>query len=350
MKRLTAVFLILLVFFSLSGNRVHAQQMSNSRIVEGVVKEIKDKNVTVEIKTDPLKGKTFQVKDQTVKTVKELHYRVGETVILTYSKNPDGTELFYITDYDRKTPLFLLFILFALTTLLIARKKGLASLVGMALSFFVIGRFIIPNILIGSDPLTITFLGSLVIIPLSFYLAHGINRKTTIAIASTLLTLILTSVLAYFFILFTRLTGFDTEEALFLNMFQNGAINAKSLLLAGIMIGLLAVLDDITISQTSVVERLKMANPRFTRSELYHHAMEIGKDHIASLVNTLILVYTSASLPLFLLFYNTPTPVGLIVNQEMVAAEIVRTLVSSIGIIAAVPVSTYLACVFEKNS
>lgn len=171
-----------------------------------------------------------------------------------------------------------------------------------------------------------------------------------IAIAGTLIALTITGILANISVEAAKLTGFASEEAGFLHAINLGIINIRGLLLAGIIIGVLGVLDDITVSQSSIVQALKKANPQFTPSELYRRAMIVGKDHIASMVNTLVLVYTGAALPLLLLFIDNPHPFLEIVNYEIIADEVVRTLVGSIGLMLAVPITTLIAAVSnEKN-
>lgn len=278
-----------------------------------------------------------------------IRFQTGDAVMLSQVKDAAGNDAYYIVDYVRTPGLLTLFIVFLIFVLLIGRWKGLFAAVGMILSFIIISQFIIPQILLGNDPILISLMGSLFIIPLTFYVSHGVSRTTHVAVVATFITLIITGILAYAAVDLAKLTGYAAEEASFLQLLTGGSINIKSLLLAGIIIGTLGVLDDITISQSGIVERLAVANPKYTVRKLYHEAMVLGRDHIASLVNTLILVYTGAALPLFLLFYNSKTTLALAVNQEIVATEIVRTLVSSIGIIAAVPITTFLAAWYRKH-
>jgi uncharacterized membrane protein len=187
------------------------------------------------------------------------------------------------------------------------------------------------------------------IIPVTFYVTHGVSRTTTVAVAGTIAALILTGLLSYIFVEMTKLTGFAAEEASYLELMKGGAINIKSLLLAGIIISALGVLDDVTISQAGIVDKLAEANSKYNMKQLYRHSISLGRDHIASLVNTLILVYAGASLPLFILFYDSRVAVSTTLSQEVVATEIVRTLVTSIGVISAVPITTFLACWYKRR-
>lgn len=367
MKRtllLLIVALCLGVFlqFSLFLAPVRAQSIKQPTLVEASVLNIRNtksrntqnggfvKQVTIKIVSGDLRDKVFTVEDNNFQTPSELKYNKGDHVIITLSQGPDGKNNLLITDVDRKPMLLLLLFLFITAILWVARWQGVSSIIGMAISFFVISTIIIPQIMAGNDPLFITFFGALIIIPSTYYLSHGFNKKTTLAIVGTLITLLLTIGLAYLFTFLTKLTGFASEEAVYLqNNSLTGNIDIKSLLLAGIVIGSLAVLNDITISQTSTVESLLKANNKLSFKELYSHAMSVGRDHVASLVNTLVLVYVGASFPLVILFYNSPISFGLIANQEIIATEIVRTLVSSIGIVAAVPITTYLGCLFIRK-
>ncbi len=276
-------------------------------------------------------------------------YEVGDLVMVSWSKGVEGGDIFYITDYVRRNALFWLFVIFVLMVVMISRWQGVSSLLGMAVSFGVIFKFVLPRIAAGDDPVVVAILGSLVIIPATFLLSHGVNRKTWVAVAGTLIALVVTGVMASVFVKAANLTGFASEEAGFLQAYNPGLVNIKGILLAGIIIGVLGVLDDITVSQSGIVEQLKRANSKLKAGELYRQAMVVGKDHIASMVNTLILVYTGAALPLLLLFVDNPRPFVEIVNYEIIADEVVRTLVGSIGLMLAVPITTMIAALVVEE-
>jgi len=278
-----------------------------------------------------------------VQRIGEAKYQVGDRVVLSSIRDAAGNDTFYITDFVRRSPLLWLFLIFVLLTAVVGKWQGLSSLAGMGLSFLVIFKFILPQISAGRDPILIAIVGSLLIIPLTFYLSHGFNKKTTTAVLGTLIALTITGVLAKVFVNAAHLTGYASDEAAFLQVAKQGAMNIKGLLLAGIIIGVLGILDDITIAQAAVVAQLRRANPSLKSSQLFTRAMRVGQDHIASMVNTLILVYTGAALPLLLLFIDNPIPFSQVINYEIIAEEIVRTLVGSIGLITAVPITTFLA-------
>lgn len=277
-------------------------------------------------------------------------YKEGEKVLITGYKNERGEDIYYITDYIRTPQIAILFFIFLLLAVFIGKNKGFLSLVSMGISFLIIFLFLLPQIHAGKDPTIIAIISSIFIIPITFYLSHGFNKKTTIAILGTLISLIITGILAVLFVNATKLSGGAMEEALFLQGTNNTYFNLKGLLLAGIIIGTLGIMDDITISQTSIVFQLHDLKKDIKLNDLYKKSMALGKDHIASMINTLILVYAGASMPLLLLFLNESRSFTEIINLEAISTEIVRTLVGSIGLITAVPITTYLATLVAKRN
>lgn len=271
-------------------------------------------------------------------------YKTGTDIIVAGSKDSS----YYITGYNRVEPLAWLFVVFALVSVLVAKKNGLFSLLGLIFSFLIIFKVTLPMLLSGTNPILTSLLTVAIIAPVTFSLSHGIGGKTLTALIGTLSALFATALIALLFTSVTNLTGFGSEEAMFLQL-QAGDISIKGLLLCGIIIGTLGILDDVTISQASIVEELKRANVRLTPWDLYTRAMRVGRDHISSAVNTLVLVYTGASLPLLLLFIKSPLPTYALLSYDMIAEEIVTTLVSSVGLILAVPITTLIAAYRQTN-
>jgi uncharacterized membrane protein len=227
--------------------------------------------------------------------------------------------------------------------IVVNRFKGIRSLLSLFFSFIVIFFVALPILLQGYDPSLVIMLLALFIIPPTFYLTHGIKQKTHVAVAATVVSLIISSLLAITLINTMNLSGLATEEASFLSFERQDVINIRGLLLAGIILGLLGTLDDITVTQAGMTFTLKRNKPSLKFGKLFSEAMEIGQDHINSMVNTLVLVYTGASLPLLLLFINNPHPLSYVLSQEVVVEEVVRILVSSVGLIIAAPLTTFLA-------
>ena len=227
--------------------------------------------------------------------------------------------------------------------LTVGHWQGLTSLLGLAASFAVIFYYTLPQIAGGGEPITIVIISCLIIVPIIFILSHGFNKTTWVAMAGTILAMIITGLLIVFFVELAALTGLASEEAGFIIAQHGDLINMKNLLIAGMLFATLGVLDDVTISQAAIVEELKIANDNLGPWQLYRQAMKLGRDHIASMINTLILVYAGASFPLLLLFTYSAESLGLVLNLELIAEELVRTLTGSIGLIAAVPLTTVLA-------
>jgi uncharacterized membrane protein len=273
-----------------------------------------------------------------------VRYEPGDRVYLSRTVGPDGQEVFFIIDRDRSTPLLVVAFLFVVAILLLGRWKGLRALASLAITFAVLIWILVPRILAGANPVATAIVASFAIFTVTMLLTHGVGKLTAAAIAGTSVSLILTGLLAALFVRAASLTGLASEEAAFLQVVVGGqSINPQGLLLAGMIIGALGVLDDITVSQSSLVFELRRANPLLTGWELFASGVRVGRDHIAATVNTLVLAYAGAALPLLLLFTQLDQPLVQVVNREMVAEEIVRTLVGSLGLISAVPFTTGFA-------
>jgi len=269
--------------------------------------------------------------------------KVGDRVWLQPEVNPEGQRDYLVVARSRGRELAWALAAFIAVVVLVSQWHGVRALLGLGLSFLVVFAFIIPRIAAGGSPVGVTLLGLGVTMPVSYYLAHGLNRKTTVALLGSLLAMGFTGLLAQQMASATHLTGLASEEAAFVLGVYGRQIDVKALLLAGILISILGVLDDITVAQAAVVEQLVEASPEWQSEALVVRAMAVGRDHIASMVNTLVLVYAGSALPLLLLLTNRSLPLGYTVSFELVTEEIVRMLVTSIGLVAAVPVTTFLA-------
>lgn len=270
-------------------------------------------------------------------------YRAGDRVFVRQLQGADGTLGYELATRDRSFPLMLMAMLFVGLVLLAGGQRGARSLVGLGLSFVVIFWYVVPGVGAGQAPVWTALLGCGLAMPVTYYLSHGLNRKTTIALVGSLLGLGLTAVIAVGFVAGARLTGFSGSEAGFIQNLYGGVIDLRGLLLAGMIIGVLGVMDDITVAQAAIVEQLHDANSKLDAWQLYRRAMRVGQDHIASMVNTLMLVYAGAALPLLLLLTDQSLPLTYVLSQELISEEIVRMLVTSSGLVAAVPLTTLLA-------
>ncbi len=372
MKRIVCVllFLITIVFFvfprSIAAQEIASPQASLSaqfvqpveRYFRGKVSEVVSTGQTeiagytnfnqklkVQLQNGPQKGKIVDVDYGGVFNVSpQQKLQVGDAIVLTQTTQITGKTSYFVMDRYRLPAVTYIIVGFFLLIFLIGGKKGVNAFAGLIICVFVILKFIVPQILAGHDPLFISIAGSFIIMISTIFLAHGFSKKTGVALVSTFFTLMATGILAVLFVSLTRLSGLGTEDSYLLQFGPEG-LNLQGLLLGGIIIGTLGVLDDITTAQSAAIFELARANKKFSMTELFSRGMNIGREHVASLVNTLVLAYAGASLSLFILFVLNPTnqPYWVILNSELIIEELVRTLAGSIGLTLAVPLTTILA-------
>lgn len=291
------------------------------------------------------KGKELEIEHGGRFTLSESQkVKAGETVVMMKISTKD-TQDYLIIDKYRLDQILNILILFLLSVVILARWKGLGSIVGLAISLLIITGFIVPQILNGRDPVIISIIGSIATALITIYLAHGISTKTTTALVATMLTLTIAGIISKVFIDITNLTGFGSEDAYSLRFGTTSNINLKGLFLGGMIIGTLGILDDITTSLAASIYEIKKANSKISFQKLVRSGFTIGTEHVSSLVNTLVLAYAGASLPIFLFIVINPTqqPLWSILNSEMIAEEIIRTLSGSFALILAVPITVFLA-------
>ncbi|TKK87542.1 YibE/F family protein [Herbidospora galbida] len=251
----------------------------------------------------------------------------------------DGT--YAVSDHDRSSPLWLFGAAFALAVIAFGRWKGITALIGLAITFGLLLTFVLPAILAGQPPLLVAVVGAAAIMLIVLYVTHGVSVPTSVAVIGTLVSLALTGLLSLLAIDWTHLTGVSDDSSWLLG--TSHQINTQGLLLAGIIIGSLGVLDDVTVTQAATVAELAHANPGYTARQLYRAATRVGRAHIASVINTIVLAYAGASLPLLLLISVGNEPLGEVLAGPVVAQELVRSMVGTIGLVAAVPITTALA-------
>ena len=261
----------------------------------------------------------------------------------------DSNDYYFFVDRDRRTPLVWLAGLFALVVVALGRLRGALALVGMAVTVVVLIAFVAPSVLDGNDPVLVAIVAAAVIAFVSLYLTHGLNSHTTVALAGTLASLGLTLGLSRVFFGLAEFTGLATEEGLTLPLIA-GDVDLASLLLGGAIIGALGALDDVTVTQVATVAELRYRRPDLPRRELISSGIRVGREHIAATVNTLLLAYAGAGLPLVLLFAVSDQSLAMVANSELIAVEIVRTLCGSLGLVAAVPVTTVLAALVKAGA
>ncbi len=268
----------------------------------------------------------------------------GDEIVVANQTDPniDARFRFYFLDFQRTRALLLLAGIFAAAVILLGRLQGLRSLVALGIDAVILVGFTLPALLETSSPVLVAIVGSAGVATVTLYLTHGISHLSTVSLLGSLASLGLTGTLAWFFVEATNLTGLSNEDALYL-LAGNEAIDLRGILLAGMIIGTVGILDDVTVTQSSAVAELHDANPTMGATRLYRAALRVGRDHIGSTTNTLVFAYAGAALPLLMLLTQAQLDLSRALTSEIIAIEIVRALVGGIGLIAAVPITTTLA-------
>jgi uncharacterized membrane protein len=341
-------------FFS-SAQTIHQdlQGVWNAKVLE-VVSEKKQnvpgtdtetviQELQIEILEGERKGEVIELKNDFTPL------RENQKFFLSYLITIDGQELFAVRDIDRRGALLVLALFFVAVVILFGKKQGVRSIISLLASFAVIIYVLLPLLLLGYNPVVISVAVGSLILFVAIFFTHGFTFHSFMAFAGTALTIILTGILAFVSIELIELTGFFSDETVYLNFGTNGVLDFKGLLLGGMIIGVLGVLDDIAITQVSVVAELSKNASQLTTVQLFESAMRVGREHVGALVNTIVLAYAGVSLPLLLWFSQSEASFSTIINNEVFATEIVRTIVGSIGLIMAVPITTYLAVIFKNK-
>jgi uncharacterized membrane protein len=273
-------------------------------------------------------------------------FAVGDRVVLDYQPAADPEFRYAYADRQRRPLLLYVALAFAMVVILLGRMRGFAALIGLVATVFVLLQFVIPSILDGRSPVLIAVVGAAVIAYVALYSAHGFNRMTTVALLGTLAALGVTVLLSWFAVEAAAFTGLISDEAFILTV---AGIDPAGLILAGIVLGAIGAIDDVTVTQASAVWELNRVRPDLGRVTLFRHGLKVGRDHVASTVNTLLLAYAGAAMPLLIFFVLAEQSIGTVLNSEIVAVEAVRTLVGSIGLVASVPLTTWMAAVFASE-
>ncbi|MBY0539628.1 YibE/F family protein [Patescibacteria group bacterium] len=352
-----AVFLLLLTGFLVAPLYLYAEEISESYVTTELAKVI-----SIELQEErPVPGTDVRGLFQTLRAEILEGENAGAVVIVQndYLKLNTGekfyalhtvdtvtnTDTYAVSEPYRLDSLYFLLGLFVVAVFILGGKQGIRGLLALVISFCLIGYVLLPGILGGVSPLLVILGVTSLIVILGSYITHGFNRVTTSAVIGMVITLAITALLAHFSVIVSRLSGFVSDEAVYLNLNTGGTIDFSALLLGGILIGLLGVLYDAAIGQAVSVDEISHAAPEASRKELFSRAMRIGREHIGALVNTLAIAYVGVALPLLLLFYsvNSDSSILITLNREVFANEIVRMVVGSIGIMLAVPITTLVA-------
>lgn len=366
-KKFLPLLLFIILSLSIPAKKIKAQ--GQEVILEGVVTKIINEGeeiiagspvafqeLEIKITKGDKKNQSVLVKNSESSVVfsNSLEFRKyypGDRLRLSIITRESGETSVFINGKLKRPGIFLLIVIFIATVIVVGRVWGALFILGLLTSFLIIFKFLIPSIIKGIHPVFAAVVSSLIIIPTTFYISHGFNLKTHIGVLATLTSLVFTGFLATYFVGAVDLTGFASEEAGFLQVERRGSIDIRGLLLAGIIIGTLGILDDVTVGQSSVVEQItKSSKGSLSVQELFIKGMKVGQDHISSMVNTLVLVYSGSALPLLLLFFDSQKTFIDIIEYELIAEEIVRMLVGSIGLVLAAPLATFFAALmFSKK-
>jgi len=349
------LFIAFAVPFFVSAQEIHNdyQGTFHGKVVEIVDEEIREipgtgtehlfQTIRAKVLDGPKEGEIITIENDYLELDK------GDKFYFNYNIYIDGRESYGITNIDRKGSLLLLTFIFIGIIIAFGRWQGVRSLVALAGSFLAIIFILLPGILNGWNPLLASFLVAGGILFLAIFFTHGFNRESTVAYAGTMIAVVLAGLFAVFAVHITDLSGFASDETVYLNFNTGGTLNFTALLLGAFIIGFLGVLDDIAVTQAAVVSELFNSNPNMKRKEVYKRAMRVGREHVGALVNTLVLAYTGASLPLLLYFKIGPASFTTTINLEIFATEIVRIIVGSTGLILTVPIVTFLAVKYLKG-
>ncbi len=322
--------------------RVIEIEKEGRQSIAGTAAETTLQSIRAEILEGTMDGKIVSVEND------HLSLKKGETFYLRHITDAeDGSEYYSVDEPYRLPQLMMLSLAFMLCVFIFGGWQGFRGLISLAGSLLLIVYVLLPGVISGYSPLLIATGVSSLIMIVGSYVTHGFNRTTSSAVMGMIATVMITGILAYVSVRWTKLSGFGAEEVVYLNINSGGTIDVIGLLLGGIMIGLLGVLYDAAIGQAVSVEELLRIAPHVPKRKIFERAIRIGHEHIGALVNTLAIAYVGASLPLLLLFYMSPTGTLLTtVNREMFATEIVRTMIGSIGLVLAVPITTLISVWF----
>lgn len=316
---------------------------SGERLIPGTETTTSFQSIRAQVLDGPQSGEIITVEDD------YLQLNLGERFYYTHTVFINDTEAYGVLQRDRTQPLFLLVLVFAVAVIALSGWQGVRSLLALGASFAAIFTILLPSVLQGWNPLVMSVgIAALVLFGAIFF-THGLNRESAVAYGGTMIAVGITSLFAVIAVSITGLTGFASEGATALNINTRGTLDLTALLLGSIIIGVLGVLDDISVTQAAVVTELFGADRTLTRKLVFQKALRVGREHVGALVNTLVLAYTGAALPLLLYYYIAATDISMALSSELFATEIVRMIVGSIGLIMTVPIVTGLAVYFLKD-
>jgi uncharacterized membrane protein len=354
--------LLVIIFFSANiVSVVSAQEVLPDRrevvkakvtaVLDERVEIIETTNTQIEIQTIQAKILRGDRKGEVIEFMNDFEpVDVGIRFFLNISTTMDGREFYSISDFERRPWLLVFFGLFMALVIGFGKWQGVRSLVSLGVSMLAIFLILVPLLVKGYSPILVSTVIAAVVLFFAIFFTHGFNRNSAIAFSGTMIAVIITGLLAVVAVVVTKISGFASHEAVYLDFNTGGLLDFRGLFLASVIIGMLGVLDDISITQVAVVRELYAAGKHMKPREIFDSAIRVGKEHVSALVNTLVLAYIGVSLPAVMYFSTSYASAGELINMEIFAAEIIRTILGSIGLILTVPIATFLAVVFLKKT
>lgn len=352
-RKLVLLILILLLL----GSNVHAIE-DNKDILKAEVLKVEEyskagittKAVKVKILEGKYKGKGINIEYIPVKySSNSYELRKGSRVLIKLSSEQDGRIKANIVNVSREDHLKLLGIIFLVVIIIFGGIKGILSVTSLGISGLVIVKIMIPLIVDGHNPMLVAIVSTIIIILISFILISGFTRKSFVAIIGTVGGTIIAGILAKVFTDLCSITGLASEEVNFLITYMDTVIDYRGLYLSGVLIGAIGVVMDVSMSITSVIFELKTQNPNMNFAELVGSGLKVGRDIMATMVNTLILAYVGGAMPILLVFHFMRMPLGSLVSMEILSTEIIRSLCGSIGLILTIPLTSLVASMMTPS-
>lgn len=311
--------------------------------------DIRYQNLKVKLLNTDHKGEVFTIRN-TIEMVMPYNiiYKRGEDIILYYTEYEDGTiEGLRLFGRSREVPIYLIVILFMVLVALIGRKKGIKSIITLIFTIFMIFCVMLPLVLRGFSPIIVAVGIASITSVFTLILVSGNNKKTATAIVGTIAGVVIAGCVAIFFGKWAQLTGLGNEDAQLLAYIpQHRNMDYQGLLFAGIIIGALGAVMDVAMSMASAMNEIETIHPKISNMELFKSGMNVGRDVMGSMSNTLILAYVGGSIQILLLFLAYQISPFVIMNMDQMASEIIRALAGSIGLVCAIPAT---AAVYIKN-
>lgn len=322
------------------GEILEQKEVDCGMITQG--QEIKCFSYDIEILSGEHEGEIVETMPTWINNEEDL-FEEGSKVYVSKTQDLEGDEVWTVESYSREGSLLFLGLIFVVVIVLVTGLRGVTSTVGLLISFFTLYLFAIPRMNMGANFLLISLATLFVLLCASTFVTYGLNIKSLIAFVSTFLGILIIASIGYIVVSSLNISGSGEEASAMLFDTTAGAVKLSSVFLFSILVGALGVLDDVTVGQASSMMELYETDRSLTAKELFKKSMNIGKDHISSMVNTLFIAYAGSSFSLVMLLSANNPDFRILINTGFIVEEIVRTLVASIGLVLIVPLTSFLA-------